>query len=90
MRINLELSGGYNNYFNYINGDLSENNNMNYAFSLGFNRYAKKGLDFDVGFRPRYNVLKNSLQPNLNSNGFEYGLTGNLAYFFTLKDKGIF
>lgn len=87
VRINLELSGGYNNYFNYINGDLSENNNMNYAFSLGFNRYAKKGLDFDVGFRPRYNVLKNSLQPNLNSNGFEYGLTGNLAYFLPLKIK---
>ncbi|HLS95379.1 MAG TPA: outer membrane beta-barrel protein [Sphingobacterium sp.] len=85
VRGSLGLNGTYNNYFNYINEDLSENNNFDFSFSLDFYKGTKKGLDFSLEFSPGYSVLKNSLQPNLNSNGFTYNSRMNLEYYLPWK-----
>ncbi|WP_437920876.1 outer membrane beta-barrel protein [Sphingobacterium sp. LRF_L2] len=83
----LSFDGTYNNYFNYINGALSENDNYDFSVSLGFNKRTKKGFDFNVELAPGYNSLRNSLQPNLNSNGFVFNNFTELSYYMPLKLK---
>ncbi|GHE23676.1 collagen-binding protein [Sphingobacterium griseoflavum] len=87
VRGNLFFDGTYNNYFNYINSVLSENDNIDLSLSLSFSRSVKKGLDFSIGFTPGYSMLRNSLQPDLNSNGFVYRSNANLEYFLPWKLK---
>ncbi|MFD2968153.1 outer membrane beta-barrel protein [Sphingobacterium bambusae] len=87
VRGNIGLDGTYNNYFNYINGALSENDNIDMSVSLNFSRNVKKGLDFYIGFTPGYSLLRNSLQPDLNSNGFVYRSNANLEYYLPWKVK---
>ncbi len=87
IRASISFDGNYNNYFNYINGALSENDNYDFSVSLDFYKGTKKGFDFDVRFAPGYNSLRNSLQPNLNSNGFVFNNTTELSYYLPLKLK---
>ncbi|TDS15896.1 outer membrane beta-barrel protein [Sphingobacterium paludis] len=87
VRGSLDFDGTYNNYFNYINGALSENDNIDLSLSLNFDRSVKKGFDFSIGFRPGYSLLRNSLQPDLNSNGFVYNSNANLEYYLPWKLK---
>ncbi|KGE15197.1 outer membrane beta-barrel protein [Sphingobacterium deserti] len=85
VRGNIFFDATYNNYFNYINGDLSENDNIDFSLSLNFSRNVKKGFDFSIGFTPGYSLLRNSLQPDLNSNGFVYRGNANLEYHMPWK-----
>lgn len=87
IRAGVSFNGTYNNYFNYINGALSENDNYDFSASLSFYKGTKKGFDFDVRFSLGYNSLRNSLQPNLNSNGFVFNSGTELSYHFPLKFK---
>jgi len=87
LKTYMQGSANYSNYSSYVNGDLSDNTSLNYSVSLGFNRNTKKSVDFDIEYRPGFSVLKNSLQPQLNSKGFTQDMNLYLSVFLPLKVK---
>ncbi len=82
-----QVSIGLNENYNYFNGELNKVNTTNYNFTYNILRDTKTGLNFNIDVSPQYRVMNSSLQTDVNSNGFVFGSSGSVEYFFskTLK-----
>lgn len=71
-QIKAEVGGNasFNQYYNYINGALNENQSINWGLSLTARKSTTKNLDFSLSLSPGWRTLSNSLQPEFNSSGF--------------------
>ena len=63
-------NASFNQYYNYINGALNENQSINWGLSLTARKSTTKNLDFSLSLSPGWRTLSNSLQPEFNSSGF--------------------
>jgi hypothetical protein len=52
---------------------------------IGFQKSTTKGFDFYINFTPGYRVLKTTLNPELNSEGFTFGSWGRYTYNLPAK-----
>lgn len=72
LKSNLNMNAGftYSNTPGLINGELNESNtyNMNGGLVLGSNINPR--VDFTISYAANYNIVENSLQPELNNNYF--------------------
>ncbi|MGM1427971.1 outer membrane beta-barrel family protein [Sphingobacterium lactis] len=95
IKMDIGLNGNISNYYNRvkdlsngaIDGEFQENRNTNYEMgaNIGFRRDATKGFDFYVTFTPGYRVLNNSLNTDLNSDGFTFNTYGGYTYYLPKK-----
>lgn len=72
MKSNLNLSGGisYNRSPGLVNGIKNFSNNYGLNLPLVISSNISQDLDFTVSYSPSYNIIRNSIQPRLNSNYF--------------------
>lgn len=95
IKMNLGLNANLNNYYNKIKDlsdvnnpkDFEENKNISYSFGtdIGFQKNTTKGFDFYLNFNPGYRVLKTTLNPELNSEGFTFDSYGRFTYYLPAK-----
>jgi uncharacterized membrane protein YgcG len=84
LKLNLNLTTG----FNYVRSPGMINNTPNfsntYAISQGLvlSSNVSEKLDFTVSYSGNYNVVRNSIQPNLNNNYYTQGITGRVNWIF--------
>lgn len=84
LKLNLNLTTG----FNYLRSPGMINNVPNfsntYAVSQGLvvSSNISDKLDFTVAYSGNYNVVRNSIQPNLNNNYYTQSLTGKVNWIF--------
>ncbi len=96
IKSEIRLNGNLSNYGNYIwdkttveqdqKGYVKNlNNNYNYNVSFELNRNTTKGVDFSISFNPGWNIMKTSLNPERNSDGFTYRTDFNYRVYLPLK-----
>jgi len=96
IKTDIRLNGNLTNYGNYIwdkttpeqdqKGFVKNlNKNYNYNISIGFNRNTTKGVDFSVSFNPGWNIMKTSLNPERNNEGFTYNTDVNYRVYLPFK-----
>ncbi|MCW8310648.1 outer membrane beta-barrel protein [Sphingobacterium sp. InxBP1] len=73
--------------YNMFNQQLNKVNTTNFNFTYNFKRDTKTGLNFDLNLSPQYRIMKSSLEPTTNSNGFVFGSNGSVEYFITKTFK---
>lgn len=78
-----QLSLSMSENFNFIDNKLNKVNTTNYNFTYTLTRDTKTGLNFNINLSPQYRVMESNLQQNTNSNGFVFGSSGSVEYFFT-------
>ena len=78
-----QLSLSTSENYNFFNGELNKVNTTNYNFTYTLTRDTKTGLNFNINLSPQYRVMESNLQQNTNSNGFVFGSSGSVEYFFT-------
>ncbi len=84
VKLNVNLSTG----FNYVRSPGRINNVSNfsntYAMSQGLvvSSNISEKLDFTVSYSGNYNVVRNTIQPNLNNNYFTQGISGRVNWIF--------
>lgn len=84
IKLNLNLTSG----FNYVRSPGMINNISNfsntYAYSQGLvvSSNISENLDFTASYSGNYNVVRNSIQPNLNNNYYTQSLTGRVNWIF--------
>lgn len=77
----------YNNNYNYlaVNGGNTQLNNNQYMTLnpfVGLSRYNEKSLSFDLSVQPGVQIMRTSLQPDLNSANFTISTYGGVSYKF--------
>lgn len=84
LKLNLNLTTGFNyvrspGMINYV-----PNYSNTYAISQGLvvSSNISDKLDFTVSYSGNYNVVRNSIQPNLNNNYYTQGITGRVNWIF--------
>ncbi|MEO6286052.1 MAG: TonB-dependent receptor [Dyadobacter sp.] len=84
LKLNINLTTG----FNYVRSpgminDISNYSNT-YAVSQGLvvSSNISEKLDFTVSYSGNYNVVRNTIQPNLNNNYYTQGITGRVNWIF--------
>lgn len=95
IKMDLGANASLNNYYNRIKDesdpanilDFSDNKNVSYNIDgqIGFQKSTTKGFDFYINFTPGYRVLKTTLNPELNSEGFTFGSWGRYTYNLPAK-----
>ncbi len=84
IKTNLNLNTGVN--YSRLPGLINEQINVstNYALSQGIvlSSNISTKLDFTLAFNGNYNIVRNSLQPNLNSNYFSQQTSARLNWIF--------
>lgn len=84
IKTNLNLNSGVN--FTRLPGLINDLSNIsnNYAFSQGIvlSSNISTKLDFTVSFNGNYNIVRNSLQPQLNNNYFSQQTSARLNWIF--------
>ncbi|MCE7059611.1 TonB-dependent receptor domain-containing protein [Dyadobacter sp. CY343] len=84
LKLNLNVTTG----FNYVRSPGMINNVPNfsntYAVSQGLvvSSNVSEKLDFTVSYSGNYNIVRNSIQPNLNNNYYTQGITGRVNWIF--------
>ncbi len=84
LKLNLNLTTG----FNYVRapGLINEISNFSntYALSQGLvvSSNISDKLDFTVSYSGNYNIVRNTIQPNLNNNYYTQGITGRVNWIF--------
>ena len=78
-----QLSLSMSENYNFIDNKLNKVNTTNYNFTYTLTRDTKTGLNFNINLSPQYRVMESNLQQNTNSNGFVFGSSGSVEYFFT-------
>jgi hypothetical protein len=84
LKLNVNLTTG----FNYVRSPGLINNISNfsntYAVSQGLvvSSNVSEKLDFTVSYSGNYNVVRNTIQPNLNNNYYTQGITGRVNWIF--------
>lgn len=74
-----------NQYYNYINGELNENQSLNYSISFSARKNTTKNVDFSLGLSPGWRTMNNSLQPEFNSNGFTMNSSATYNWYLPYK-----
>ncbi|WP_221393163.1 outer membrane beta-barrel protein [Dyadobacter sp. NIV53] len=84
VKLNVNLTSG----FNYVRSpgminDVSNFSNT-YAYSQGLvvSSNISENLDFTASYSGNYNVVRNSIQPNLNNNYYTQSITGRVNWIF--------
>jgi uncharacterized membrane protein YgcG len=84
LKLNINLTTG----FNYVRSpgminDIANYSNT-YAVSQGLviSSNISEKLDFTVSYSGNYNVVRNTIQPNLNNNYYTQGITGRVNWIF--------
>ena len=84
IKLNVNLTTGVNytrapGMINYVS-----NFSNSYAISQGLvlSSNISENLDFTVSYSGNYNIVRNSIQPTLNSNYYTQGLTGRVNWIF--------
>lgn len=84
IKLNINLTTGVNytrapGMINYV-----QNFSNSYAISQGLvlSSNISEKLDFTVSYSGNYNIVRNSIQPTLNSNYYTQGLTGRVNWIF--------
>lgn len=77
IKSNLNLNAGltYRLTPSLINGAVNEANTYNASGGLALSSNISQQLDFNIGYSATYNIVENSLQPELNSNFFFHTAT---------------
>ncbi|SKB92388.1 outer membrane beta-barrel protein [Dyadobacter psychrophilus] len=84
LKLNVNLTTG----FNYVRSPGLINNISNfsntYAVSQGLviSSNVSEKLDFTVSYSGNYNMVRNTIQPNLNNNYYTQGITGRVNWIF--------
>ncbi|MCE7064172.1 outer membrane beta-barrel protein [Dyadobacter sp. CY326] len=84
LKLNVNLTTG----FNYVRSPGLINNISNfsntYAVSQGLvlSSNVSENLDFTVSYSGNYNIVRNTIQPNLNNNYYTQGITGRVNWIF--------
>lgn len=84
LKLNVNLSTG----FNYVRSPGLINNISNfsntYAVSQGLviSSNISEKLDFTASYSGNYNVVRNTIQPNLNNNYYTQGISGRVNWIF--------
>ncbi|MCF0042648.1 TonB-dependent receptor [Dyadobacter fanqingshengii] len=84
LKLNVNLTTG----FNYVRSPGLINNTSNfsntYAVSQGLviSSNVSENLDFTVSYSGNYNMVRNTIQPNLNNNYYTQGITGRVNWIF--------
>ncbi|WP_138481845.1 outer membrane beta-barrel protein [Dyadobacter bucti] len=84
LKLNLNLTTG----FNYVRapGLINEISNFSntYALSQGLvvSSNISDKLDFTVSYSGNYNIVRNTIQPNLDNNYYTQGITGRVNWIF--------
>tara|TARA_R110002124_G_scaffold79139_2_gene210651 strand:- start:675 stop:1541 length:867 start_codon:yes stop_codon:yes gene_type:complete len=88
IKLNVNLSTGFN--YTRSPGLVNKISNFSnsYALSQGLvvSSNISEKVDFTVSYSGNYNIVRNTIQPNLNNNYFTQGITGRLNVIF---GKGI-
>ncbi|MES2417898.1 MAG: TonB-dependent receptor [Bacteroidota bacterium] len=87
LEMNVSLSGNINGAtsYNYVNSVINESKNNSYGFNLGVNKYKEKKYSFQFSFGPSYNTQQNSLNEEVNNNG--WGSRGYGSFTIYLPGK---
>ena len=95
IKADLGLQANLNTYSNYIKdltlenseADFQANDNTSYSYNLRIGAYKNttKNIDFNVNFRPGWTVLKTTLNPDLNSDGFTFNSNVWFKYYLPAK-----
>jgi len=84
IKLNVNLTSG----FNYVRSPGMINNIANfsntYAYSQGLvlSSNVSENLDFTASYSGNYNVVRNSIQPNLNNNYYTSSITARVNWIF--------
>jgi outer membrane receptor protein involved in Fe transport len=84
LKLNVNLSTG----FNYVRspGLINSVSNFSntYAVSQGLvlSSNISEKVDFTLSYSGNYNVVRNTIQPNLNNNYYTQGITGRINWIF--------
>ncbi len=88
IKLNVNLSTGFN--YNRAPGLVNDLNNFSnsYAITQGLvlSSNISEKVDFTASYSGNYNIVRNTIQPNLNNNYFTQGISGRLNIIF---GKGI-
>lgn len=76
---------GYDDNYNFINGDLNQAKSFNYGITTGFARNLPSGLEFDFEITPSYSKQLSSLQPEYDNSGFILNSNSSFKYHLPLK-----
>lgn len=87
MGINARYGGNGNisRSYNFLNGNLNRNNNIDFAVDVGAEKSTTKGVDFDFTVSPGWRRIESSLQPEFNSSGFVTHAWFNFRWFLPGK-----
>lgn len=84
LKLNINVTSG----FNYVRSpgrinDIANYSNT-YAVSQGLvvSSNISEKLDFTVSYSGNYNIVRNSIQPNLNNNYYTQGINGRVNWIF--------
>ncbi|GAA4901558.1 outer membrane beta-barrel family protein [Mucilaginibacter defluvii] len=84
---NAGLNGNINGntFYNMVNNQENRTKAYSYSLGLSLSKYATKKYDIRVDFRPSYNTNETSLNPERNSNGRAYNLSGGFNVYLPFK-----
>lgn len=72
---------------NFFNNDANLIKSQNYTFSYEIKRETKTGLNFLTKLSPQYRQMTSNLSPDQDNNGFVFGVSGKVEYFFSSSFK---
>jgi hypothetical protein len=84
LKLNVNVTSG----FNYVRSPGMINNIANfsntYAISQGMvvSSNISEKLDFTVSYSGNYNIVRNTIQPNVNNNYYTQGISGRVNWIF--------
>ena len=80
IKTNINLNGGYNytKQPGLVNGEENMSKNSGYSGGVVFASNISEYVDFNIGYTAGYNVVKNTLQPNLNDNYYSGSATASI------------
>jgi hypothetical protein len=87
IKTNINFNGGvgYTRSPGLINGQENVSNTLSFSAGVVFSSNISENLDFTLNYRGNYNVVENSLRPQLNNNYF-YHLSGAKVSWIFLKN----
>jgi uncharacterized membrane protein YgcG len=84
LKLNINLSTGFN-YFRspgLINNVSNFSNTYAVSQGLVLSSNLSENLDFTMSYSGNYNIVRNTIQPNLNNNYYTQGISGRVNWIF--------
>jgi Outer membrane protein beta-barrel family/CarboxypepD_reg-like domain len=84
IKSNLNLNGGinYTRTPGMVNNEVNISNNYGLSVPVVISSNISEDLDFTLSYIPNYNIVKNSIQPSLNSNYFSNSAQIKINWIF--------